>query len=323
MSRLTKIRLENVQCWKHLELDVGDFTVLVGRTDQGKTAIIRAVGAVLTNAPGKSLIRNGCSSCEVELTFSDGLEILYKKGVSSTYTITKDGQSTSYNKMGRDVPPEIAVLVHPWEIGKAEKAIVQVQSQKETDFLLGGSRATMGRGLDSLDSMVYRKALEACVSVLRKLKREKNTCEQQRESWAEQRELSDEVPELRTEFENVLGRVNFLRRVSDWLDRVSVPSMEKSSSLAKLVVLEDLEEPVSLELTGVLIKSLVLSDLPEDPSDLSLVDGLAKLEVCSDFLLESENELLNLDKDLKEVKDVLFGEGVCPVCGGQVGTYNS
>lgn len=89
--RLIKIEIENFQSIKKLAIDLGQYTVLVGTSNQGKTAIVRAIESVFTNPAGQSRIRKGASHCIVRLDFDDGTWVLWEKGKTSRYIVSMPG----------------------------------------------------------------------------------------------------------------------------------------------------------------------------------------------------------------------------------------
>ena len=71
---LTEIRLENFQDHKDSVVSLTNgINLIVGSSDAGKSAILRAVNFVFhNNLKGDSFIRHGTSECKVTLKFSDG-----------------------------------------------------------------------------------------------------------------------------------------------------------------------------------------------------------------------------------------------------------
>ena len=102
---MTKVSIKNYQSIKDVSFEINGFTVIVGKNNIGKSAIIRAIEAPLANQAGQSFIRHGEKKTTVNI-IRDDIDIKWIKGVSATYTIDKrDGSDKEvYSKLNRDVP---------------------------------------------------------------------------------------------------------------------------------------------------------------------------------------------------------------------------
>lgn len=107
MSEIKKITIQNFQSHKHTELEpapAGQLTVIVGPSDSGKTAIIRALKWLLYNRPqGDSFTRVGASMAKVALETSKGTVIRYRSAGINRYIANQ----TTLEGFGNDVPLEI------------------------------------------------------------------------------------------------------------------------------------------------------------------------------------------------------------------------
>lgn len=90
----------NFQAWAQFDLPISDFTVVVGKSDIGKSALMRAIRGVLRNEISASKIKKGCKDATVNLVIDD-LDISARRtNASTTYTINGE----EYKKLGRDIP---------------------------------------------------------------------------------------------------------------------------------------------------------------------------------------------------------------------------
>lgn len=110
-----RVRVQNFQSIKDQTLEIDGLTVITGTNNSGKTAVMRAIRGVFTNAPAGSLVRHGCAHLTVTLTFDDGTEIKWEKGwekpgqrgkTINQYTINGKKIAT----VGRGAPPEVEAL---------------------------------------------------------------------------------------------------------------------------------------------------------------------------------------------------------------------
>lgn len=110
-----QVRVRDFQSIADASVTIDGLTVVTGANNSGKTAFMRAIRGVFTNAPAGPLVRHGCAHLSVSLTFDDGTTILWEKGwekpggkgkTVNRYTINGKQIST----VGRGVPPEVESL---------------------------------------------------------------------------------------------------------------------------------------------------------------------------------------------------------------------
>lgn len=104
---MVEIEITNYQSIAHTKLVIDGFTTLVGRNYLGKSAVLRAVNAALTNKQGTDFIRWGQTFCEVRLKFPD-LDILWHKEDGNNFYKINPGTDAEivYTKIGKDEPPK-------------------------------------------------------------------------------------------------------------------------------------------------------------------------------------------------------------------------
>jgi DNA repair exonuclease SbcCD ATPase subunit len=142
LKRLKRLYIENFQSHERTEIQFADgLNVLIGPSDSGKSAILRALRWVLFNQPrGTDYIRIGADKCRVILTMSDGTEIVRERSASvNRYIVrTPDGQERVLEGFGSGVPQEVlnAHNMHPVRLDKDWELSAQFGSQLESPFLL-------------------------------------------------------------------------------------------------------------------------------------------------------------------------------------------
>jgi len=112
---MTQVEITNFQSIKHLIFEFEGFSTIVGPNYIGKSALLRAINAALTNRAGVDFIRWGESFCEVKIK-RPGLDLLWHKEEGHNfYVINKQ----RYDKIGRgEVPPILETLrYNPVKIG--------------------------------------------------------------------------------------------------------------------------------------------------------------------------------------------------------------
>lgn len=100
---LTKIELTDFQCHKSLTLNLGKITTLVGPSDSGKSAVMRALDWTVFNNGKKALfIRRGAKVASVSITVDD--HIITRTTKDNSYIV--DG--TELSAIGRSIPVDVS-----------------------------------------------------------------------------------------------------------------------------------------------------------------------------------------------------------------------
>jgi DNA repair protein SbcC/Rad50 len=120
------LHLKNYQSHANTRLEFSDINVIVGPTDSGKSAIVRALAKVATNKPlGLSFIRNGTKKCSIGVKIDDNT--LIRRNLSSTVnTYTVDGIELGVPRTG--VPDEVQDVLRLSDLN--------LQFQLDSPFLL-------------------------------------------------------------------------------------------------------------------------------------------------------------------------------------------
>ena len=108
---IKQVKLNNFQDHKETTVDFTDgVNLIVGSSDAGKSAILRAINFVFQNdLRGNSFIRVGTTECSVTLVFSDGVEITRLKSTdANNYILTDEkGETHVFSKVASTVPEQI------------------------------------------------------------------------------------------------------------------------------------------------------------------------------------------------------------------------
>jgi exonuclease SbcC len=181
---LTEAEIINFQSHSHTIVKFVDgLNALIGESNQGKTAIIRAIMWALYNDPkGSDFIRTGESYCKVILKFSDGSIIERERDRTSSgrYKITDDtGKVTEYKGFGNDIPIEVTNIHQMPKVylAKDYQENLNVASQLDSPFLIGTSgankAAAIGRiiGVQVVDNAISttNKNIKAAQKDVKKL----------------------------------------------------------------------------------------------------------------------------------------------------------
>jgi len=99
---MIQVEITNYESLTHTKLQIEGFTTLIGRNYLGKSSVLRAINAALTNKEGTEFISWGATFCEVHLIFPD-LDILWHKEEGNNFYKINGKE---YTKIGRGDPPQ-------------------------------------------------------------------------------------------------------------------------------------------------------------------------------------------------------------------------
>ena len=103
---MIRVNVENFQSLADVEVQLEGLTALVGPSDRGKSALVRAISAALFNLPGEYFVRTGTESARVTIGWLKGspgdahVVVWEKGGGKNQFTI--DG--AEYSKVGSKAP---------------------------------------------------------------------------------------------------------------------------------------------------------------------------------------------------------------------------
>jgi len=91
VKKISRVNIKNFQSHKDTEVNFDDFTVINGPTDNGKSAIIRAIKWCLYNVPdGTNFIRYGEDIASVTVHFNNNSSVTRVRGKKENYYILTD-----------------------------------------------------------------------------------------------------------------------------------------------------------------------------------------------------------------------------------------
>jgi DNA repair protein SbcC/Rad50 len=207
---IKKLGIKNFQSHTNSQLEFHPgVNVIIGESQAGKTAIIRALSWLVKNRPTGIRYKNRSSrsNVEVEATFAPGTEVKLVKGKAiSEYTL--NGQA--FSKFGAEVPVEVSEAINIGELN--------IQSQLDSPFLITDSSYQVSHAINKITKM---EESDEWVQTL-------NTKLMQ--NGQSKRLLQLELEELA----NKLHRYEGLERAENLLERAAVLS-EKHRELSQLI----------------------------------------------------------------------------------------
>lgn len=166
-----RVQIRNFQSLVDLDLELGPLTVILGESNSGKSALLRALRGVASNITGTGVITRGRNTAEISVDVDgpDGrpyrvtLEYSKTKATGWFYTITdlETGASQDYTKLNRGVPEAVTKLLRIAPI-KPGITSLNLTDQFDPPFLLKASGADVARVLGELTNVdtIYAAAAQ-------------------------------------------------------------------------------------------------------------------------------------------------------------------
>lgn len=140
---LQSLEVRNFQSISHITLELGGLTVVVGQSSSGKSAVVRAMKMLTSNARGTSFIRHGETVCTVTAVTDRGTVTL-RKGKEDSYVVVPHpndqtsgiehpelSRQRTYSKLNAAVPEEVTEF-----LGIPAKDAINFAGQFDGPYLL-------------------------------------------------------------------------------------------------------------------------------------------------------------------------------------------
>ena len=215
---LTSIHVTNFQSHKdaYLEFHPG-VNVIIGESDSGKTAILRALKWALTNRPGGDSFRSSWGGeTSVGIRMEKELIVREKTGSNNIYRLN----NTEFKAFGTEVPEEIQDALNMNEIN--------IQNQLDLPFLL---RDSPGQVAAHFNKIAHLDAIDASMQLI--------------EKWT--RALNQQLKD---------GETNLLQQQENLTEYSYLPEMEKAIEDAEWVEKQQIETSQKLIGLSALISSI-------------------------------------------------------------------
>lgn len=308
MNKITTISAVNFQSLKNIRVPVGQFTTIVGPSNLGKSALLRAIRALAKNASAPGLIRQGEKEFRVGVVFEDGtIETLDKGSKTSAFTIHHpDGKADLFAKAGAtSVPDEVSQL---WNLSD-----LSFTTQHDKPFLLAEPPSEVARVLGELTN----------ASLLMEAVRESNRL--RTEALAEAKARTKETEECKQQlltFVGIKGRVKSLELARTLFEDAKA-IITRQDALASLIKIND-EITAALEhLNPQAMPTINFSEIDELEDKANRLNKLLSYyELVNHNLKEELQELTKTEQQLKsfenEIHELIQDSGQCPLCGQEV-----
>lgn len=278
-------------------------TVILGQTDQGKSAIIRALKWVLYNEPrGTDFITAGCKYCRVELEMQDGSIIIRERdGQRNRYILKQNGQEQIFEGFGNTVPLEI-VKVHGIPkiyIDRDATSAVNLAEQLEPPFLISESGSNRAKALGRLVGIHIIDAAQRATL--------KDLSDSQQRHKLLEKDIADLTDELQS-YENIDMLAEKITHLKSILEKLK----QKRHIILKLTQLKQELEPTNLEINNNKNILLKLNYIETAEKNMQIIDALyskyhylcqlkKKLVLVADSI-KTEQKVVNITQNLASIE---------------------
>lgn len=306
---IESIHCKNFQSLKDVELVLGKFTVIVGPSSSGKSAVIRAIRAVADNALSSDNIQQGTRHASVAIK-TDAATITIERSVggSSVYKITgHSGEESSYTKLNRQVPSEVTAALGILPSTK-EVDSISFAGQHDAPYLLTESSSNAARILGELTNVstifaAVQKATRKVKAASTLLNVRKKDQEAVMAQISEYRNINDEAKSM-SQVELLWSDIEQLQSRTTLLERCLATAQTASDALRKAEII-----PEAPSMDGILAQHKTV---------LQFKDLLKKTIIASKQIVEF-SELINdaeanAAKAEEDLHNLLIEAGQCPLC---------
>jgi DNA repair protein SbcC/Rad50 len=156
---IRNLRIENFQSHELTEFAFDDgLNVIVGASDMGKSAVIRALRWLLFNEPrGSDFMRVGANQCRVSVELADGSRVTRERTPSKNrYIVVKpDGTEQIYEGFGNTVPREVSDVTGVAKVALDEdtETTLHLGTQLEPPFLLSETGSIKAKAIGRLNGV--------------------------------------------------------------------------------------------------------------------------------------------------------------------------
>jgi exonuclease SbcC len=325
MRYIKTIVLENFQSYKKQSINLlPGLNLVLGSSDSGKSAILRAISFVLYNYPrNNTIIHNGSTECKVTLEFSDGTKVSRIKGARNAYiAVDKSGKKYSLDKIDKSVPEEIKILLnHPPE--DDFNGFISYADQFSKMFLVDLSPSDLPRSLSALTGIeMLEESAKQLMQNYKSIEKQAKLDEKEYSKLLDECDKYGFVDEYEMKVSSIKNQYDLLNILQEsyesmkefdlgdsaWVNLDCVQILDKiillcDSKLDKFLKIKRLtEEYDKLSIFNLLNSNINISDLSLlDLIENRSLDCLKKVNSVKN-LINDCNDLEKIYKDYKSIK---------------------
>lgn len=325
MNYIEKVTLENFQSHKNSTIEFDNqLNVIVGPSDSGKTAILRAIKWALYNEPsGDYFIREGESECSVTIVFSDSTKIKRYRSRSKNiyYLYDSNNNETKFEGFGTTVPQEIIdkTGIKKILLDNDQSRSINLSDQLEGAFLLSEKGSLRANSIGRLVGVnVIDDSLRETLRDIRNLSSDKRHIDNQVIELEEELKEYDYLENLKQtidQIEEIKNKITMKQKLQtkleDILKRISVTRKEKQKVKSYIEKLKgvDIIDSMIKDTTLYISKynhlsnqnSKLLRVYNDKKNNLNLLSSLKDIKLLEGNLLEITLKL-NYQVEINKIK---------------------
>jgi len=297
---ISNLNIKNFQSHENTNLSFHkNINVIVGKSDSGKTAIIRALNWLLKNRPaGDSFIQFNKDKIIVELKINDNKIKKIKSKKENKYIIDKK----TYKAFGADVPDDVnnITLFNP----------INIQYQLDPPFLLSKSPGEISKYINKI---IKFDVIDEALFDAEKMKREYKN---------EEKILKEQVED----YTNKMNNLNWLEKAIKEFNKLNIKynnylkEEDKNKKFFNTIIsLKNIDEEIK-EINKILkIKNkvdILFKDADNHKKQKKKNEILNNMIINIKSVQESIDKKTNKIKNLKNKLDEIM-PNICPLCGNK------
>ncbi len=320
---IKNITIENFQSHSYTSLDLDkNVNVIIGPSDSGKTAVIRALKWVFFNEPsGTDIIKKGESEAKVTVNLSNDFTIVRGRGKSKNYyeIISPNGDLERYEGFGVNVPEEVLEIsgIDKIDLGNNNKLSLNLAEQLESPFLITDSPSVKANavgklaGVDKIDKALNKLSKDIYEVNFEKRSLEKELDNQKKllEEFSFLKEEKEKIDRLQIIFnrtEELQLQVSQMNKLKENFEQIQNKTKIAKASIKKfenLGTIEQLYQGLSIKYDSLKILSNLNKRFSYTTSKMDeLKTFLTKIDIKS--LEELYEEISLKSKDLLKFKEL-------------------
>jgi exonuclease SbcC len=284
MAIITKVKIENFQSHENTIIDFDSgLNIITGPSDNGKSAIIRAVKWVLFNEPrGTEFIRQGTTTAKVTLEMDNGNTIIRERSSSKNrFTVLyPEKEAVTFEGFGNEIPQEVvdAHGITKAYLDNSLSSSINIAEQLEGPFLLSETGSVRAKAVGRLIGLhIIDRAIKNSNVDLR------------RENQSKDR-VSNELKEV----ESTLKEYEYLKEVEIKLEKSGQIINRLSEVLVRKKKLEaNLKSIISIE-----------TDYSTQSNIVKRLNKLERYELCIKNIEILNEKLMKLKRVYKALNEI-------------------
>jgi DNA repair protein SbcC/Rad50 len=320
--KIRKLRLRNFQSHELTEIDLSKgLNVFVGNSDEGKSAIVRALDAVLRNEVSNDLVRHGADFFEVTIWLDSRIMVSRRKGEKvNEYVITEEDKvAETFERLGNDVPKRVREILGQCDVTVDEEEIpVTIANQEQGTFLMDQPapvRAKLFGKISGLD--VIDRALKEIQSDVYKAERDIRDGEAVLEEYkSKETSLKEELDVIDGPYKELSWRIAALsekKRKADFL-RSKLAAIQAIDRQIRLDSFSLKMSKESLELIDIRMKKVDVLLKRKTLLERAFQDMQSAIQLLKEEAAKKEEAKALQEETLSELKRLKR----CPLCGGEI-----